>query len=167
MNSKRIALIPAYEPDERLVAFAEELKREDVTVIVVNDGSDAGSADVFREAAHWAQVLTHPHNRGKGAALKTGLQYIAAHFDAPYTVVTADADGQHKTYDVLRVCTEAESHPDSRLDADLEGLKDILPGLVKVRACCGNDDIEEMDSAIQCIGFTITNLKELRKELLH
>lgn len=56
---------------------------------------------------------------------------------------------------------------DSRLDADLEGLKDILPGLVKVRSYCGNDDIEEMDSAIQCIGFTIANLKELRKELLN
>ena len=113
MNTKRIALIPAYEPDERLVALAEELEREDFAVIVVNDGSGADSADVFREAARWAQVLTHPHNRGKGAALKTGLQYIAAHFDAPYTVVTADADGQHKTNDVLRVCAEAESHPDS------------------------------------------------------
>lgn len=56
---------------------------------------------------------------------------------------------------------------DSRLDADLEGLKDILPGLVKVRAYCGSDDIEEMDAAIQCIGFTIANLKELRKELLN
>lgn len=56
---------------------------------------------------------------------------------------------------------------DSRLDADLEGLKDILPGLVKVRAYCGDDDRDDMDAAIQCIGFTIANLKELRKELLN
>ena len=83
MNTKRIALIPAYEPDEQLVALAEELEREDFAVIVVNDGSGADSADVFREAARWAQVLTHPRNRGKGAALKTGLRYIAAHFDVP------------------------------------------------------------------------------------
>lgn len=56
---------------------------------------------------------------------------------------------------------------DSRLDADLEGLKDILPGLVKVRAYCGDDDRDDMDAAIQCIGFTIANLKELRKELFN
>ena len=51
MNTKRIALIPAYEPDGRLVTLAEELEREGFSVVIVNDGSGAEGADVFREAA--------------------------------------------------------------------------------------------------------------------
>ena len=113
MIAKRIALIPAYEPEEGLVALTEALEREGFAVVVVNDGSGAGSTSVFRQAERRATVLAHPYNRGKGAALRTGLQYIAAHYDAPYTVVTVDADGQHRTHDVLRVCAEAETHPDS------------------------------------------------------
>ena len=54
MNNKRIALIPAYEPDGRLVTLAEELEREGFSVVIVNDGSGAEGADVFREAARWA-----------------------------------------------------------------------------------------------------------------
>ena len=48
-------------------------------------------------------------NKGKGAALKTGLEYIKQTFAVPYIVVTADADGQHLPQDILLVCEKAES----------------------------------------------------------
>ena len=44
-------------------------------LIVVDDGSDDGSADILRDRewpAH-VRVLTHERNRGKGAALRTAL----------------------------------------------------------------------------------------------
>lgn len=108
----RIALIPAFEPDERLVTLAENLRDRAVLTVIVDDGSGAAYADIFRRAGQAAVVLTHPNNRGKGAALKTGLFYIKRCFGERCTVVTADADGQHKIDDIMNVLCEAETHPD-------------------------------------------------------
>src|SRR4051794_8240069 len=44
------------------------------------------------------RLITHPYNRGKGAALKTGIR--AARGD---TVVVVDADGQHDPEDIPRL----------------------------------------------------------------
>ena len=41
------------------------------------------------------------------------MNYIRNHFKPPYLVVTADADGQHKINDIIRVIHEAELHPES------------------------------------------------------
>ena len=66
-------------------------------------GSGPAFAPVFDAARRrGCVVLTHPVNRGKGAALKTGFAFIAEH--APgQEVVCADSDGQHRPDDVLRV----------------------------------------------------------------
>ena len=53
-------------------------------------------------------VLRHDKNRGKGEALKTGLKYIRERFERPYIIVNADADGQHRTQDIIRVADAAE-----------------------------------------------------------
>lgn len=53
------------------------------------------------------RVLTHPLNRGKGAAIKTGLDYLK-----DVNVITADADGQHTPADIVRVAEALESHRD-------------------------------------------------------
>jgi len=59
--------------------------------VVVDDGSSDETKRVALE--NGAQLLEHPLNLGKGAALRTGFQYIL-HRD--YTmVITLDADGQH------------------------------------------------------------------------
>lgn len=110
MQSKRIVLIPAYCPDEKLVALVQKLKKMDLTIVVVNDGSKTELAPLFAAVSGYATVLTHEKNRGKGAALKTGLEYIKNTFAIPYVVVTADADGQHLPEDILLVCEKAESN---------------------------------------------------------
>ena len=114
-TSKRIVLIPAYQPDTALIPFTEDLVSAGFTAVVVDDGSGAACAEIFTRLSgmEGVTVLTHEINRGKGAALKTGLRYIADHFPIPYTVVTADADGQHKVGDICRVCREAETSPEA------------------------------------------------------
>jgi len=60
-------------------------------ILVVDDGSidDTGAA----AKAAGAEVVRHPHNRGKGSALKTGFAWAIEHgFD---DVITLDADAQH------------------------------------------------------------------------
>ncbi len=100
-----IVLIPAYEPDRRLVALLRELAlaAPELAVVIVDDGSGPSYAPVFSDAAVLgADVIGFPANRGKGAALKHGFAHIAAHYPGQ-DVVCADADGQHTVRDILRV----------------------------------------------------------------
>ncbi|MFT4219207.1 MAG: bifunctional glycosyltransferase family 2/GtrA family protein [Microbacterium sp.] len=112
-----IVLIPAYEPGPGLVQLAADLQADaDAEVVVVDDGSGPAYAAVFDTvAATGATVLRHERNRGKGAALKTGLAYALAARPGE-DVVTADADGQHTVHDILRVARAirddaASGHP--------------------------------------------------------
>lgn len=100
-----IVVIPAYEPDRRLVELVAGLRHGDPTlgVLVVDDGSGPAYREVFaaaREAG--AEVLSHLPNRGKGFALKEAFRHVAEHHTG-HAVVCADADGQHSVVDVLRV----------------------------------------------------------------
>lgn len=75
------------------------------SVIVVDDGSRDETASVAREAG--ALVVCHGHNRGKGAALRTGLGVARElGFD---TVVTVDADGQHPPAEAVRMAMHEAS----------------------------------------------------------
>ena len=74
------ALIPAYNPDHRLVAFVEELRRGGrlAGIIVVDDGSRDDCQPLLARLAAVPRVtvLHHAVNLGKGAALKTGLNHF-------------------------------------------------------------------------------------------
>ena len=98
-------LIPALNPNNKLVDLVKELNRLGlVNVIVIDDGSDNSSQSVFDEVQMYrATVYRHEHNRGKGAALKTGIKLIHEHQPRTVGVVTADADGQHAAKDILKV----------------------------------------------------------------
>ena len=115
MEQRRIALIPAYEPDEKMLALLPQLTAAGLAVVVVDDGSGPDYAPLFEAAKAYGAVLTHPENRGKGAALKTGYRWLLEQDGDPFTVVAVDADGQHRLPDVLRLCEEAEKTPDTRL----------------------------------------------------
>ena len=111
MEPSRIALIPAYEPDERLVTLAGDMTARGFRVLIVDDGSGPDYAPIFDDAARFGAVLRHGQNRGKGAAIKTGLQWITENCAGSYTVVTVDADGQHLPGDAARVCAASEEEP--------------------------------------------------------
>ena len=100
-----IILIPAYKPDESLVRLAQQIIELDVhaEILVVDDGSGSTYVPIFTELAiRGVTIITHPVNRGKGAALRTGLAWARTH-RSDHIVVTADADGQHLPRDILRV----------------------------------------------------------------
>lgn len=107
-----IVLVPAYQPDTRLVTLVADLRTAGLDVLVVDDGSGPDHTAVFAAAARLgAQVLHHPTNRGKGQALRTGFAHVAA--ARPGTdVVCADCDGQHTVPDVLRVAARLRTTDD-------------------------------------------------------
>lgn len=110
---KIAALIPAYQPDEKLITLLEELSaKTDYFILVVNDGSRAECAPIFEQAKKYSEVIAHEVNRGKGAALKTGIKYILENTDCD-GVVTLDADGQHTVSDTQRTVGALIENPDS------------------------------------------------------
>jgi putative flippase GtrA len=103
-------LIPAYCPNAALIPLIRELIRElqgtrpDV-IVVVDDGSGPDYQALFDEVRQirGAHLLRHAINLGKGAALKTGINYILCNWPSTPGIVTADADGQHHPDDILKV----------------------------------------------------------------
>lgn len=96
-------IIPAYEPDKRLIQVVQDItiKLPKARIIVVNDGSGPGYNDYYDETAFiGATVLTHPINKGKGAALKTAFAYIQE-----------EVVGQHLIKDIVRVAKATEENP--------------------------------------------------------
>jgi len=105
-------LIPAYCPDQRLVDFVEGIVPH-FSVLVIDDGCGTSYLPVFDACRNLgAQVLRHEQNRGKGAALKTGIRRCME-MDQVDGIVTADADGQHTLPDLLRVAEALKKHPDT------------------------------------------------------
>lgn len=106
-----IILIPAYKPDQSLVRLAHALKAQDASaeILVIDDGSGSTYAPIFADLhLDGAIVQTHPVNRGKGAALRTGIEW--ARTNRPGEIlVTADADGQHLPRDIFRVGVSTET----------------------------------------------------------
>lgn len=106
MNAKQLCvLIPSLEPDERLPLYVDSLTEAGFgLILVVNDGSGPEYDGIFQSIAdrEGCHVLRHDVNRGKGQALRTGIQYIRDHTDLD-GVITADADGQHTAPDTLKL----------------------------------------------------------------
>lgn len=113
MPSLRIALIPAYQPTEQLLLLLKEAKNKGFQIIVVDDGSNKDSDNIFQSSARFGTVLRHTRNKGKGQAIKTGLSYIQKHYPADCIIVTMDADGQHRVADAEKICQIAQDNPNT------------------------------------------------------
>jgi len=106
-------LIPAFRPEEKLITLVEQLLLTQYPLIIaVDDGSGEEKKHIFQKISHMERVivLSHEHNQGKGAALKTGMKYIFEQKKYP-GVVTLDADGQHLPQDVLKISLAMIEHP--------------------------------------------------------
>jgi glycosyltransferase involved in cell wall biosynthesis len=108
---KTVVLIPAFNPDEKLLSLLNELRPVFKCIVIVNDGSIQGNNILESISDGDVHVLKHDVNRGKGAALKTGMKWILKNIKDCSAVVTADADGQHRPDDILRVAKIAIDNP--------------------------------------------------------
>lgn len=105
-------LIPAYKPDDKLVALTDQLlTHDDLKLVVVDDGSGEAFRPVFEALDKRVTLISYPDNKGKGGALKTGIRYIMDHMPECERLVTADADGQHRYADIRRVLDKSEEMP--------------------------------------------------------
>lgn len=106
--NKKIALIPAYKPDEKLTEIVKELVEHSFEIVIVDDGSGEKYREIFENAQNNAKVISYEKNKGKGGALKEGLKYIKASYDSNTTIVTMDCDGQHLVIDAEKLCAKVD-----------------------------------------------------------
>jgi putative flippase GtrA len=109
-------IIPAYRPGQPLVELVKRLSQDNfAAIVVINDGSGSQFNQYFNQikGLDHVHILQHAINLGKGAALKTGLNFAYCHFEDLIGVVTADADGQHLAADIVSIAESLQQQPDA------------------------------------------------------
>lgn len=122
-----VVVAPTYNNAATLDDILARTRALGLPVIVVNDGSTDGTAEVLA-TARWRNdpdvaVVTHPRNRGKAAALMTAF---AAAAEAGFThAATLDTDGQLDPEQIPALLALSRSHPQAlvigRRDETIEG----------------------------------------------
>lgn len=108
---KPCIVIPVYDHEVAITAVVERLRTQQFPVLLVDDGSSAACAAVLDQLAALPDVslLRHERNRGKGAAVTTGLRGAQR---AGFThALQVDADGQHALEDAAAFIEAARATP--------------------------------------------------------
>jgi len=88
-----LTAIPVYNEERHLSQVLREVRRYAPEILVINDGSTDGTGAILANEPN-LQVITHPQNRGYGAALISAFRHAV---DQRYDIlVTMDCDGQHQ-----------------------------------------------------------------------
>jgi len=89
-------IVPAFNEETAITSTLQELRRQcpNAEILVIDDGSSDRTAE-RAAAVLGVRVLSHPTNRGYGAAIKTGMRNASSDVVAWY-----DADGQHTPQDL-------------------------------------------------------------------
>ena len=111
-----VVVAPSYNNAATLGDLISRIRACDLPLIVVNDGSTDATARVLQDAAAdddasqpAINVVAHPANRGKAAAIRTGAEAAAK---LGYThIVTIDTDGQHDPEDIPQLLAAAAKSP--------------------------------------------------------
>jgi glycosyltransferase involved in cell wall biosynthesis len=115
MNS--IVIIPAFNPDTKLITLVEGLKQMNLKMVIVNDGSAKKSTAIFDilKLRFQCVVCEHVRNMGRGTAIKTGIEYASRNYPDCVGYVTVSADGQHAPEDIIKVADLLEENPDTMI----------------------------------------------------
>jgi len=105
-------LVPHYNHSAELARFLPALSALGLPILLVDDGSDADHLAQVRRLAAESSLVTltlHGQNRGKGAAVQTGL--VIARAQGFSHALQVDADGQHDLNDVAKFIAASEVAP--------------------------------------------------------
>jgi len=134
-DTRFTVVAPTYNNALTLLDILERIDATGLPVIVVNDGSNDATAEIL---ASWARrhespafsSVTHEHNRGKAAALRTGFERaIALRFTH---AVTIDTDGQLDPEQIRDLVAAAEAHPHALIIGARDDTRPDYPASSKV-----------------------------------
>lgn len=163
-------ILPAYNPNRRMVEVVTKLVQSGFeNIIVIDDGSAPRSKEHFEEIERFPEVhlIRHAINLGKGRALKTGFNQWLHEFPASHGVVTLDSDGQHDVDDVVNCC---KSHQQQFPSSLVIGSRNFSAHDVPFRSRFGNKltrfimslfcgiTIADTQSGLRCIPRALVSL---------
>jgi len=94
-----LVVIPTYNEAESIGIILDGLKNLDVDVLVIDDGSPDGTADIVR--MHNVEVIKREGKQGLGSAYRTGF---SIGIQRGYTyIIEMDADGSHRVQDLEKM----------------------------------------------------------------
>jgi len=137
-NTDVTVVLPSLNPDEKLINTVNALVEKGFRdIIVINDGSDEAHLSPFETISAYdaCTILVHEVNKGKGRALKTGMQYVLDNRPDSPGVITIDGDGQHHVDDIL-ACAQAML---DRKDEVILGVRDFSKPDVPFKSRFGNN----------------------------
>lgn len=123
---RTLVVIPAYNEAEALPATVAGLRttHPDLDVLVVDDGSADGTAEVARSLG--VQVLSLPFNLGIGGALRCGFRFaVREGYDRG---VQFDADGQHDPTEIRTLLAPLDDGADLVIGCRFAGSGDYRVG---------------------------------------
>ena len=88
-----LTAIPVYNEEKHLESVLQEVRRYSPNILVINDGSTDRTGEILAKRSDLT-VVTHPRNRGYGAALITAFNHALR--AGAEILVTMDCDGQHE-----------------------------------------------------------------------
>ncbi|WP_432280132.1 glycosyltransferase family 2 protein [Shewanella aestuarii] len=109
---KLALIIPNYNHHQVIEQTLTQLAQFNLPCYLIDDGSQDETRYVLQEMADkfpWVTLIHHPFNRGKGAAVITGLR--AAFADGFSHALQIDADGQHNLADIPNMIDCAQANP--------------------------------------------------------
>ncbi|MFH0738653.1 MAG: glycosyltransferase family 2 protein [Candidatus Omnitrophota bacterium] len=105
---KACVVIPTYNEAKAISGLIEQIRKQGLDVLVVDDGSSDNTTKLARQVG--GVVLINQNNQGKGASLIKGFNYALSHgYDV---VITMDGDGQHLPVDIpyfIRMAKDSKS----------------------------------------------------------
>ena len=119
------ALIAAFNEEAHVADVVKGTALHASPVVVVDDGSTDDTAARARNAG--AIVIRHEQNRGKGCAIRTGLEYVLKQ-DCSH-VLFLDADHQHDPAEIPRLVARAEQGHGDFVIGEREFRKDAMPAV--------------------------------------
>lgn len=113
---KVLILIPAYNPSKKLKKLVLDLIKLNFSqILIINDGSIKGKK-IFEELKQFKEciIIGYKENKGKGYALKYGINYYLENFQTKYQgIITADADYQHLPNDIYNIALKLRGNLDT------------------------------------------------------
>jgi len=104
---KSIVVIPTYNEVESIGTLLDELATLDVDVLVIDDGSPDGTAQICK--AHGVEVIERSGKQGLGSAYRAGFQIA---LDRGYqNIIEMDADGSHRVEDLISLARYIDNNP--------------------------------------------------------
>jgi glycosyltransferase involved in cell wall biosynthesis len=121
MSPRFLTALPVYNEARHVCSVLDEVLRHSPEVLVVDDGSTDGTAELVA-TFRGMHVVRHARNLGYGAALQTAFAFAERHrYDV---VVTIDCDGQHEPQRIpqfVAACADADIVSGSRYLQPLSG----------------------------------------------